>query len=533
MVNSLPITSTHLWQPTRYKATGGPWRETFWKAVADAPDSLTWDVGALLSIIGLNYPLGDRTLFREISRQPWLSRLTSAGEVELEAIPPHAFYWLDPPEAARLLRDQLFEEVRGICATGRPIYLLLSGGLDSRIIAGVLALAGKQGLWDVSPRAITWGIPECRDVHYAQLVARNLGLPWERIDLGPADLLKNVRQTSLLTGALVSPIHLHRMDWFENADENAIVVAGSYGDSVGRAEFSGLHVLDIPSLNPVNAFNLLAPEYLDDALALVEQDLQSLANRASGSPPFVLREHERQGHYMRNTIAHAMSVIDHYRPVYQMFTSREVYGAMWSLHPAARTKQVYAELLEELGSGLANLPWARTNRALRGAAREVRNLPKEYHDYPRWTSDDLFLPLTDLVDAAWFDATGVFDGRAVRRLIDQVRRDPQARGKHGSQPHERFLWLAAVRTLVTELAGKGKTVRVAPPATPSGKPSFRPASGWSLHKTLWELRRALLNRAAMKSLQNALIRQRHQVLRRASLKEYPPVRGTPPTHSDR
>ena len=358
---------------------------------------------------------------------------------------------------------------------------------------------------------------------YAQVVAAQLGFEWEHLPLTATDLGRSIASQSRVTGALVSPIHLHRMDWFAGHRPDAMVIAGSYGDSVGRAEFSGLHVLDLPRLRPPNTFGLLRSTLVHEARRLMATDQAALDARAPGAAHHVLCEHERQGHYMRNMMVQSMTVIDTHVPVYQMFTAPEVFGAMWSLHPAARTNDVYTALLERLGHDLVHIPWARNNRPLRGPAKHQRDLPRSFNHYSRWTSEDLRPDLQRLVEPAWFGETGVFDQQAVSRLSEAVRRDPGAEGKHGVQPHERFLWLAAVRTLAEELMADGRDL-VAPTCDTAGVPDHEPSGlGMGRMRTvLWQMQRSLLNRAAMRPLQRRLIEQRHRALVRSSLRNLPP-----------
>lgn len=54
----------------------------------------------------------------------------------------------------------------------------LSSGLDSRLIAAVGTEAG------FALRAFTWGPKNTRDTIYARMIAKALGIPWKRVDLG-------------------------------------------------------------------------------------------------------------------------------------------------------------------------------------------------------------------------------------------------------------------------------------------------------------------------------------------------------------
>lgn len=75
---------------------------------------------------------------------------------------------------------------------GRRIGITLSGGLDSRLVAAVLAkkTGGKV-------KAFTFGMPDSQEVRIAGDVARRLGISWECIALGPGDFTACVEEGAL------------------------------------------------------------------------------------------------------------------------------------------------------------------------------------------------------------------------------------------------------------------------------------------------------------------------------------------------
>lgn len=453
--------SLHLYQRPLYQGSQGDWRTSFIDAVSDCPEKLTWDVSAILSIISFGYPCGNRTLVNEVRRQPWLSSIRQDNEVFLEKLPQHGRLWVGPSEIAKNLEKLLCDEAYEVCKDRKEIYLLLSGGLDSRIVAGVLAKLCKEGRIDVTPIGVTWGLEDSRDVYYGRMTAETLGFKWEHIGLGPEDLAYNTEELSLHTGGLVSPVHLHRMHWFKNVSKDALVLAGSYGDSVGRAEFNGLHILELNYLYPKDIFGLLRKEVYQSAYDGIISDLKALHELNPGQPQYVYCEYEMQGYYMRNMTGQVMSVINNYCSIYQMFTNPKTYSYVWSIHPALRDNRIYGALLEKLNSRLARMPWARTNRALQGKTTgALSGLRQKFHRYKYWTGEILFERLKKNVDPEWFDATGIFNGAQITKLTEEVYRTRDGESVFGSLPHEKWLWLASFRCLAEKMAQKGKTIRL-------------------------------------------------------------------------
>jgi hypothetical protein len=451
--------SLHLFQTPLYRGSNGEWKKSFIDAVCECQGKTSWDVSAILSILSFGYPCGDRTLVNEVRRRPWLSSIGSDNEPRLEEVPQHGRLWLSSSQIAKTLFELLCDEAIEVCRGRKEIYLLLSGGLDSRVVAGVLATLRDEGRIDVTPIGVTWGLEDSRDVYYARMTADILGFEWVHLGISPEDLLFNLEKEAISIGNMTSPVHLHRMQWFKNLAKDALVLAGSYGDSIGRAEFSGHNVLELDYLRPADIYGLLRKDVLGLAFDGVMKDLKELHDRSPGQPKYVYCEHEMQGHYMRNMISHTMSIINNYCSVYQMFTNPKTYSYMWAIHPALRDDRIYAELFEQFNPRLARIPWARTNRALSGRTIGAKSgLRKKFHEYKYWAGETLFDKLSRYVDPDWFSETGIFRGDRIAKLTQEVYRTRNGESVFGSFPHEKWLWLAAFRHMAEHIESKGKSV---------------------------------------------------------------------------
>lgn len=448
--------SLHLYQVPQYRAANGRWFLSFRDAVTNSGSHFTWDVAAILSVLSFNYVCGDRTLLNEVKRQPWLSQVDPDGAVRLEVIPSHGRLRKSHAEIARDLGRLLYEDALRVCQGRKEIYILLSGGLDSRIVAGIVTKLAREGRLIKPPVAVSWGLPDSRDVVYGRLVAQILGIEWVHVSLEAEDIVRNVEECVTKLGCLVSPLHLHGMQWFGNVSEEALVLTGSYGDSVGRAEFSGKHLLELQCLRPINPFGLVNPAIIDMAYEQVQTDLMSFRDRSPGQPRYVLCEHEMHGHYTRGLLGHAMSLISSRCTIYHMFTDPHVYRYMWSLHPAMRSDDVYAELLQQIDPRLARLPWARTNKALRGRTEGARTgLRRGFHEYEAWIGGPLYDTLSRMIDFDWFAETGIFRVESIRALCEIVKRKPR-----DFRPYERLVWLVGFGRFAQWLNELGNSIEL-------------------------------------------------------------------------
>jgi asparagine synthase (glutamine-hydrolysing) len=223
-------------------------------------------------------------------------------------------------------------------------------------------------------------------------------------------------------------------------------------------------VLELRPLSPINYEGLLASSLVPEAARNLKEDLLALRARCGAQPRYVVCENEQQAHYMRGAHAHTLSLINAYARVYQMFTHPEVYSFIWSLHPAIRSNDTYAELLAMLDPRLPALPQARTNRALRGRTVGAQGgLRREFHDYWAWIAGPLYDQMLHDVDIPWLREQGLFSAESVERIMAGTR-------ARTATPWDMELvaWMACVRRFATWLADMGIDVQPGSSPGPTG-----------------------------------------------------------------
>ncbi len=75
-------------------------------------------------------------------------------------------------EIAQELKSRLLDEAIGYLQGKSQVGILLSGGMDSRMLAGVIRELQLRGDWSGQVIAFTWGVDGSRDVKYAQQITR-------------------------------------------------------------------------------------------------------------------------------------------------------------------------------------------------------------------------------------------------------------------------------------------------------------------------------------------------------------------------
>lgn len=157
---------------------------------------------AIAHFLLFGHPLGTDTLFRAVERTPPGSVLEVPGgrcrtllQRDLEAC---AGAGADPARVPEALADALVDACARRAAAGRPAVVSLSGGIDSRLVAGALVRAG------VHPVAATHvdadGV-EAREAEAAGAVARTLGIPWRAFVAHPPTGAEVARLLRLKGGA--------------------------------------------------------------------------------------------------------------------------------------------------------------------------------------------------------------------------------------------------------------------------------------------------------------------------------------------
>jgi hypothetical protein len=415
------------------------------------------DPVACLELVDFGYLLGTRTLVRGVGRLPYRATICSDGTITRHAAIPHGTIRADPKQIAEELRGALEEEILTYASNAYRIWILLSGGLDSRVVAGLLKQLQHQGSVAGEVRAVTWGHPLSRDFVYARRIADHLGWPFHSIGYDPNTLWENVQEVSLWGGGEISGLHLHGMQQLAGMlDKQDLVIAASWGNSIGRAMFVGKHLLTWRLQPIINLFSLLSPALVKEWIREAAKDRELAWQKEEDSSSIVKVELDLQENYMRRMIGQAMDYLRQFARLEQAFTSERVVSTMWSYSPNYRVGQVYYSLLEGLDGALYHMPDASTGVSPSGLSEPDPALTKHYLEFGKWCRVDLRDQFWALIHSSELAGSGVFNMSAVREMM------------RWWQQQEADSWGAS--GVVTVLAGIALAVRhfsLLPPRKPS------------------------------------------------------------------
>jgi len=506
-------TSKYLFQKTKYRALDGDWHDNYFDALKDTSEKITFDISTILSMTSFTYPVGVGTLVNEIKRQPWMSNIDNMGIYKLEEIPKHDTLFKGPKEIADNLIIRIRKEIIRACENKKNIYIMLSGGLDSRIIAAITEEAKRSGEIDGKLKAISYGMKNSRDVFYGKCVADVLGIDWIHVELSSLDVLDNINIAAEKLGCLTSGIHLHKFDWLKNIPQDSLVLAGTFGDTIGRGEPGSKHILELNYLKPIDKYGLIKPQLIESAKRKIDTDLNELYKRSNTNVKYIHWEHQEYAYRLRN-LAHAQSIVNNYCEIYQVFTAPEVFAYMWSLHPSIRNNKIYGEVLEILNPKLARLPWARNNRALYGKTVGADSkLQVNYYNYERWISVDLFDELNKRLDINWFNEINIFDINNIKQLIRKVESSKNVY----IQEHDIFLWLVGFRHFANKIEETGKTFNFDSNSIINSNVKIYPSvKNKDIHSRKWYKKSNIF--ILLSSIKR---KYRRQILIRDALKKYP------------
>lgn len=379
------------------------------------------DPVCILELLNTSQTFGDRTMVQDISLTPWMAKpnqdFTSWEYVK--NLPKHGHIKASEEEVSNELFSRLRNEVKEYIGNKSNIGILLSGGMDSRIIAVVIKHLQDAAEINVSVIALTWGIEKSRDVVYAEKISELFGWDWKYFELSHENLIENIG-VAAKNGALYSPIHLHALPKIRELKNIDCIIAGSFGDSVGRAEYSGVKVKNLTSSasRMMNKFKMIKNSVYKEYIGKVNDDLEKYHKLFPRQDSYQHYELEKQIHYMRKQLNQCMSVVNQKIPLYQAFTSPDVFGYMWSLSPEIRTDKIYYHILKKYSNELMEIPWARTGcRYLLDNCENPDSYLKNYHNYGKWIREDISSIIKNKVLSSHIESLGLFNMEALQKLL--------------------------------------------------------------------------------------------------------------------
>ena len=162
------------------------------KALAVFVDRVEVDPAALASMLSFGYHIGELTILKDVKCLPNARHLeyrAADGQLAVQRYWDYPYGELEPwrdseAELAQALHGHLTRALRRQLNGVKKILLPISGGLDSRTLAGLLAQSGFTG----EVLAYSYGQRSSRDVRYGRAIARKLGYRHVTIPT-PADFM--------------------------------------------------------------------------------------------------------------------------------------------------------------------------------------------------------------------------------------------------------------------------------------------------------------------------------------------------------
>jgi asparagine synthase (glutamine-hydrolysing) len=189
---------------------------------------------AMAQFLTFDHVLGSRTLLEDVHLlTPGSVLIWENGQVSERSYwrPIHPDYYPLRTEVAWMddLIQHLRQAVRRQAPNGHPAGMLLSGGLDSRVILAFLAEQSE----DVSLSAFTWGISDCDDVRFARALAREAGMVHHFSELRPDWLLGGADEAIRVSDGLGNIVNMHALTIAEAAGQHAqVIYKGFLGDAM-------------------------------------------------------------------------------------------------------------------------------------------------------------------------------------------------------------------------------------------------------------------------------------------------------------
>lgn len=407
---------------------------------------LKLDSTALIAKATLPYLLGDRTLISGFRKAPWLSYPDEKGNWHANSLPCHDIKRPDSEKFVLSLKGALLEEVRSYIKDSKTVGILLSGGMDSRVVAGVVRALQEEMGSSFSVVGLTWGDENSRDVVYARRITERFGWDFKNYSITAATLSENITCMARM-GAEVSPFHLHAMPQVAKTDGIDVVLAGSYGDSIGRGEFSGRNLKNIESVFPksLDPFGIIKLDAIKTAKIELLEDLLVKPHVDSNTSLTRRYEIEQQSHYLRRMLQSCMQVIAKEKQFYQVFTSPAVFGQMWSLDASVRNDDWYKHLLPLLPGDLLSVPWARTGKRYDQPDDSADNYSKGYHAYGYWLRTELKQDVLNKINSETIRGLGFLNQSG---LDYALKAWSQANTKGVNRLDELFSWLASLHDFI-------------------------------------------------------------------------------------
>jgi len=428
--------------------------KTFNKAVKSIANKEI-DTTAIIEFINRFYFFADRTIVKNLNKTPWLAKPNeSNSKWKFDAIPDKPQQITNELEFTNLFIEKVEQEIITYIGSAKKIGILLTGGMDSRVVAAIVHKLNNEKRINVKVRALTWGMENSRDIVYAKKIAEKYNWEIKSFKLN-AEILKQNIQITADEGCEFSPIHLHGINEVSNEKELDLILAGSFGDSIGRAEYSSKHASKLNSIATgiSNKFFFLNHNQFKKSIEKINTDIEKYSNQFSRNLDYANFEIEQMAHYMRRELNPCMTLIDRKIPLYQVFAADNVYKFVLNVPIKLRDDKLYFNILNKIDQSLLEIPWARTGKPyLKNDYLEDTKYTKGYHQYGKWIKNDLAEYINDLIFNGNLESLNIFNMKAIKYAI---KINNKSNLVASNRIDELIVWLASLSILIEQNNIKG------------------------------------------------------------------------------
>ena len=278
-----------------------------------------------------------------------------------------------------ILKEEFSNEMKGV----KHVAILLTGGMDSRVAA---SLINDYSLEDEALKvtAYTWGASNSRDVIYSQKICEAFNWEFIHIELSDDDFVDSIK-LSIKSKASISPIHFHGVRAVSRHIKchpvDKVIVA-SYGDSLGRGEYSGININHIKRLVD-STYSRWSPLYSSEEKEILNSSISNEFKNFKITNLSLIEEMTYQYCYMGTMLNPVFDCINDISPVYQIMTSNEFRYHILGHKRELRNDEFYLSILDKMSPKISKIPWARTGKVF-GANDQTRkdNHGSIYYNYP-------------------------------------------------------------------------------------------------------------------------------------------------------
>jgi asparagine synthase (glutamine-hydrolysing) len=419
-------------------------------AIKNQNENVLDSVG-ILELFCNGYNLGDRTIINGLYKTPWMSKPDiNNNDWDLYELPKHNNLIYDNIVIAEKFYELLKEELILYCEGSKSIGILLSGGMDSRITAGILNNLIQNNSINAKVVAITWGSSDSRDFQYAQRIAKLYNWDWINFNIDSETLFNNIIIAGN-NGCQYAPFHLHAMDKVSKIQGVDCILASSFGDSIGRGVYSSRHLTELFSVEKFfrNWFGLVYTDLFKNLKKQMLNDVKELNDIFPREEKWQQLELQQQSFYWRRLLNPCFSIINNNIPVYQTFSSPEVYSYIWSLSPKVRTDYIYLHLVNKYMSELSDIPWSKTGIPYLSSDKNSKpdNLQKDHHNYSYWIRNDLSDYIESLIFNDRITNLKIFDLDILEYLF---KKNKELKNSRLSKIDNFIIWLSSLSIFMDE-----------------------------------------------------------------------------------